>query len=251
MSIIRTEKTDNYTVICNQCLRDPALSARAKGIFAYIMTLPSDWKLYKSELHAHFTEGRDAINTAFSELETAGYISKQTGRLENGSLNGWDYTIYESTELLETRNTGNPSDGEPASTKYSSSPSTKKTNLSAGEKSASKPEVQKSERKGVAELELCRRLIDGVSEKLGRKLISKPSSTPILKLYRSGIKEEEVRKAIDWLIEHAGEQYAPVVQSGAALVEKWDKVQAAITRSSTPPHAFKPKIIADNNSMLI
>ena len=44
------------------------------------MTLPKDWKLYKEELVTHFTEGKDAINTAFKELEKAGYINKNTAK---------------------------------------------------------------------------------------------------------------------------------------------------------------------------
>ena len=128
MSIIRTEKSKNYTIICNKCLRDSGISARAKGIFAYIMTLPDDWKIYKSELHEHFKEGRDALNTAFAELEEAGYVSKVPARNKNGTVDGWDYTVYESTDLLENRNTVNPSDGKSATTKYLSKPNTNNTN---------------------------------------------------------------------------------------------------------------------------
>ena len=128
MSIIRTEKTDNYTTLCNQCLRNKNISARAKGIFAYLMTLPDDWKIYKTELHKHFKEGRDALNTAFTELEEAGYVSKVRSREGSGLFDGWEYTIYESTDLLENRNTVNPSDGESVTTKYLSKPNTNKTN---------------------------------------------------------------------------------------------------------------------------
>lgn len=130
MGIIRRQKSDNYSVIYNECFQNPALSARAKGIFAYLMTLPDDWKIYKQELGKHFKEGRDAINTAFDELEKAGYITKTPERGKQGRLDGWDYTVYESTELLETRNTVNPSDGESATTKYLSLPSTNSTNSS-------------------------------------------------------------------------------------------------------------------------
>ena len=128
MGIIRREKSENYSVIYNECFQNPLLSARAKGIFAYLMTLPDDWKIYKQELGKHFKEGRDALNSAFDELEIAGYITKTPERGAKGRLDGWDYTVYESTELLETRNTVNPSDGESATTKYLSLPSTKNTN---------------------------------------------------------------------------------------------------------------------------
>lgn len=95
MSIIRTEKTENYSVMCNEALKRKDLSARAKGIFAYLMTLPNDWKLHKDELFKHFTEGRDALNKAFMELQNNGYIEKNVGRKRDGKVNGWDFTVHE------------------------------------------------------------------------------------------------------------------------------------------------------------
>jgi hypothetical protein len=128
MGIIRREKSDNYSVIYNECFQNPELSARAKGIFAYLMTLPDDWKIYKRELSKHFKEGRDALNSGFEELEACGYITKKPERGTDGRLGGWDYTVYESTDLLKTRNTVNPLDGESVTTKYLPSLNTKETN---------------------------------------------------------------------------------------------------------------------------
>lgn len=119
-SFIQTAKTRDYSIIANPCLRDPKLSARAKGIYAYLMTLPSDWKLYMKELRRHFKEGRDALQTAMHELEDAGYVTKETRRA-GCRLDGWAYTVHETsqiTESLETRHTENPSDGKPATTNY-------------------------------------------------------------------------------------------------------------------------------------
>lgn len=93
--IIKVEKQKNYTVISNHIFKDDSISARAKGIYAYLMTLPEDWKLYKSELFKHFTEGEKAINTAFKELEENNYIFKSKSKGEKGKFTGWEYTIYE------------------------------------------------------------------------------------------------------------------------------------------------------------
>ena len=57
---IRTKKERNYTVMDNTFLRDERLSAKAKGIFAYILYLPEDWCIYQSELVKHFSDGKDA-----------------------------------------------------------------------------------------------------------------------------------------------------------------------------------------------
>ena len=94
-------KTKNYTVVSNEIFQRADVSARAKGIYSYIMTLPDDWKLYKSELYKHFSEGKEAINKAFHELEELGYISKEKVKDENGKYSGWKYHIVESIESTD------------------------------------------------------------------------------------------------------------------------------------------------------
>jgi predicted transcriptional regulator len=102
-------KTKNFTVVLNEAFTRSDLSARAKGILAYILTLPDDWNLYKNELYEHFTEGRYALDSAFLELEELGYIHKEKSRNKGGKFDGWEYTVYESpptaqfTELGENR----------------------------------------------------------------------------------------------------------------------------------------------------
>jgi len=112
--IIRRQKTKNYTVICNELLHRKDISARAKGIYAYIMTLPDDWQLFMSELFQHFTEGAGALKTAFKELETAGYITKQKRKTNNGRFDGWEYTVteYANTDRTENRLSENRPVGE-------------------------------------------------------------------------------------------------------------------------------------------
>lgn len=101
--IVRRKKANNFTIICNEVLKNKNLSARAKGIWAYLMTLPDDWQISKLELVKNFTEGRDAFNRAFIELEKAGYIVKERKRIESGLYDGWEYIVNETTDTLETR----------------------------------------------------------------------------------------------------------------------------------------------------
>ena len=109
-------KTENYTIVSNEIFQKSDVSARAKGIYAYIMTLPDDWKLYKSELYKHFSEGRDAIDRAFKELETLGYIMMEKEKDEKGRYVGWDYRIIESidnSDSLKNRLSENPKSENP------------------------------------------------------------------------------------------------------------------------------------------
>jgi hypothetical protein len=98
LAIIRTKKDkDNpYVVINKEALENTELSAKAKGIFSYLMCKPDDWQIYISELIKHFKGGKYCIAKGINELEKAGYITKKQIRDESGTFKCWDYTVYES-----------------------------------------------------------------------------------------------------------------------------------------------------------
>lgn len=104
-------RTKDFTIMVNEALRRPDLSARAKGVYAYLMTLPSDWRIVRSELTSHFTEGREAVETAFNELISLGYITKEVIR-DKGKFVCFEYTAHESTISQETVY-GKPLTGKP------------------------------------------------------------------------------------------------------------------------------------------
>jgi len=92
-SIIRTHKNKNYTAINNKFLKRKDLSMQAKGLLTYILTLPDDWVLYKTELSKHFKNGKSAVNSAFKELLQAGYIVREKKR-EKGKF-VYSYHVFE------------------------------------------------------------------------------------------------------------------------------------------------------------
>ena len=106
-TIIRVaDKTENFTIVSNEAPRRNDMSARAKGIYFYLMTLPKNWEIHKEELYTHFTEGRDALDTAFKELIEKGYIKQEVKR-EKGKYVSFSYTVYEESI------TGKPVTGKP------------------------------------------------------------------------------------------------------------------------------------------
>lgn len=70
----------------------------------------------------------------------------------------------------------------------------------------------------------------------GIKIIAKPpaTETAIVKLLMSGVTEAELEATTDWLeFENPKRgKYRIVVQSGSALLNKWDKIQAAMFRDN-------------------
>lgn len=104
--------TKGFTIMVNEALQRPDLSARAKGLYAYLMTLPDDWVIRKPELYSHFTEGREAMETAFKELSAAGYIASEEVRT-GGRFSGYRHTIHESSTGPQETVHGKPEPGKP------------------------------------------------------------------------------------------------------------------------------------------
>lgn len=71
-------------MLSNKVIQDPRLSLAAKGLYAYIMALPDNWKLYRKTLHHTSKDGTKgmkngytSMNTAFMELVNCGYIEME------------------------------------------------------------------------------------------------------------------------------------------------------------------------------
>jgi hypothetical protein len=92
-------KTGNFTIVLNEVFKRSDLSARTKGIYAYIMTLPDDRLICKQELYTRFAEGKAALDTGFKELEASGYINRRLLRDGQGHITATEYTVYENAEM--------------------------------------------------------------------------------------------------------------------------------------------------------
>ena len=72
-SIKRKKAANNFTILSNEFLRDENLSLKAKGLLAYILSLPDDWKIYFEEIEKHHRDGKASLRSAWKELESNGY----------------------------------------------------------------------------------------------------------------------------------------------------------------------------------
>ncbi len=92
------EKLSNYCIVCNEVAQRKDISAKAKGIYYYLATLPSDWSLSQQECSEHFTEGRESFSKSFNELITAGYIRKIKIKNEKQQFVKYDYQVLWTTD---------------------------------------------------------------------------------------------------------------------------------------------------------
>lgn len=85
MTIIRAERPQNkFAIIRNEVLQDDRLSFRARGVLANILSRPDNWRCSAWDLATEGREGRRAILTALTELETYGYLKRVRSQNERG-----------------------------------------------------------------------------------------------------------------------------------------------------------------------
>ncbi|MEK4674824.1 MULTISPECIES: DnaD domain protein [Bacillus] len=99
MGIVRVEKNKNYSVVNNTGLRDERLSWKAKGILAYILTLPDDWVFYREELATHAKDGLDSLRSGMKELKEYGYLQRIPIRNDKNKIVSWETVIHEVPQV--------------------------------------------------------------------------------------------------------------------------------------------------------
>ncbi|MEK4061697.1 MULTISPECIES: helix-turn-helix domain-containing protein [unclassified Paenibacillus] len=93
--IVRVSKRDSsYTILDPYFLSDERLTWKSKGLLGYLLSKPSNWRVYISDLVKRSKDGKDAVYSALRELEAAGYIDRKQTR-ENGRITGYETIVYE------------------------------------------------------------------------------------------------------------------------------------------------------------
>ncbi len=76
MIIRRAGRGRRFTMIDNDVIEDNELSFRSLGLLTYILSKPDDWRTDSAQLARTHAEGRDAVRTSLTELELAGYLTR-------------------------------------------------------------------------------------------------------------------------------------------------------------------------------
>lgn len=97
-NIVRVIKDKNFVVMDKTALQDISLSWKAKGIMAYMLSLPDDWTFYIEELVKHSTDGESSFRAGFKELRDRGYVKRIPIR-EGSRIVSWETKVYENPLL--------------------------------------------------------------------------------------------------------------------------------------------------------
>ncbi len=98
MSMIRVNKTKEFTVMSNYHLKDKNLSLKAKGLLSVMLSLPEDWNCSISSLVAISKENETAIKNTLNELKETNYLvvtKLNPSQTESGRFE-YIYEVFES-----------------------------------------------------------------------------------------------------------------------------------------------------------
>lgn len=94
--IVRSKRRDRFVVIGNETIRDRRLSYKARGILAYLLSLPDNWRISSQYLSTVAPDGRDAVRTGLQELEATGYLVRTRIQDSETGRWGWHQVIYDT-----------------------------------------------------------------------------------------------------------------------------------------------------------
>ncbi|MEC0242782.1 hypothetical protein P4H66_23505 [Paenibacillus dokdonensis] len=75
------------------------MSFKARGLLAYMLSKPDNFRFYLDELVHHTTEGKDSIRAGMKELERLGYVKRYSVKDSRGKIMSWEIDIYECPSL--------------------------------------------------------------------------------------------------------------------------------------------------------
>ncbi|MBO2944890.1 helix-turn-helix domain-containing protein [Paenibacillus sp. F411] len=95
--IVRVQKRDSgYAIIDPWFLSDERLTWKSKGLLAYLLSKPSNWQVYVTDLVKRSKDGRDAVYSALKQLEECGYVERSQKRNEDTKkIEGMETIVYE------------------------------------------------------------------------------------------------------------------------------------------------------------
>lgn len=98
MTVIRVNKTSDFTVMSNTHFREKEMSLKAKGLLSLMLSLPDGWDYSIAGLATLSKDGKDGVNSGLSELEDFGYLVRTRAFDKNGRFAGYNYDIYEQPQ---------------------------------------------------------------------------------------------------------------------------------------------------------
>lgn len=96
--IIKSRTTERFTTLPNDVIKSKDLSLSEKGLLSYLLSLPSDWVIYRQNLYNSLPDKPGTIDKIFKGLQNKGYIvSVRVHDQKTGKFIGWNHIVYDIT----------------------------------------------------------------------------------------------------------------------------------------------------------
>lgn len=90
---IRRRRNDPFARVPKALLDDTALTWGAKGVLAYLLGKPDDWKPQLTDLERRGRNGRDGVRSIIREIRAAGYGRLHRYTDERGRVVEWHLEV--------------------------------------------------------------------------------------------------------------------------------------------------------------
>ncbi len=103
MTLIKVQHDENnpYTIINRSAAEDCRLSWKAKGIWMYAFSRPTDWQFYKGDLIKRSIGGERSLDSGLKELEKNGYLYRFKKRNTKNQFDGLEWIFFETSKTKE------------------------------------------------------------------------------------------------------------------------------------------------------
>ena len=109
--IIKPKEYDQFTVIPSYIFRQKNISSGATGLYCWLFSHNSEFKISTEFIVSHFKDGRDSINNRIKELISFGYLIRQEVRVK-GKFAGYNYILNDKPKTDKPK-TGKPQTEKP------------------------------------------------------------------------------------------------------------------------------------------
>jgi len=108
--IIKSRTTERFTTLPNEVIKSKDLTLEDKGLLSYLLSLPSDWVIYKQNLYNSLPDKKGSIDRSFKSLQKKGYIlSVKVHDQKTGRFIGWNHVVYDiPAEVEKIQQSENP-----------------------------------------------------------------------------------------------------------------------------------------------
>jgi len=97
--IIRTHRRSEFTILPNHVLQNSQLTWEARGMLAYLVSLPENWQVHVTELSGRSPAAYSKNKRIIAELVATGHIVKSQKRDSAGKFKDWIFDVFDEPQI--------------------------------------------------------------------------------------------------------------------------------------------------------